>query len=227
MKLALRIYAWALRLYPRDFQQQHSQAMLETYKDALKDAVLHKRLPAFHGHMALDLISSLPAAHLQGANMTIWIRRLLIASSLGIGLLGLVQTLSMWSEQGIQFPITITSGQPLEPRVALWWTLQQWMPASSTMLWFMLAIFAIGLLALAGLGIKHLTLERPWAASAPFIFALLTALVLAFILSGPALNALNAIQATALFSCGWIALAFSIWRKTQPRTAPDLSSPRV
>ena len=159
--------------------------------------------------------------------MDIWIRRLLIASSLGIGLLGLVQTLSMWSEQGIQFPITITSGQPLEPRVALWWTLQQWMPASSTMLWFMLAIFAIGSLALGVIGIKHLTLERPWAVSAPFVFALLTALTFAFILSSPALNSLNAIQATALFSCGWIALAFSIWRTAQPRTAHDLSSPRV
>ena len=227
MKLALRIYMWALGLYPRDFKHQHSQAMLETYTDALRDASLHKRLPIFHCHMAFDLISSLPAAHLQGANMTIWIRRLLIASSLGIGLLGLVQTLSMWSQQGIQFPITIYGGQPLEPHVALWWTLQQWMPASNTMLWLMLTIFAVGSLALAGLEIKRLTLERPWAASAPFIFALLTALILAFILSGPALNALNAIQATALLSCGWIALAFSLWRTAQPRTAANLPSSRV
>ena len=226
MKPALRIYAWALRLYPRDFQP-HSQTMLETYTDALRDAVLHKRLPAFHCHMTLDLISSLPAAHLQGANMTIWIRRLLVASSLIFGLLGFVLTLSMWSEQTIQFPITITSGQYLEPRVALWWTLQQWMPVLGATSLFMLAIFAIGSLALGVLEIKHLTLERRWAVSAPFVIALLTTLIFAFYLTNQALSEQNKILTAALFSCGWIALAGSLWHTTAVRRTPDLSSPRA
>ena len=149
MKFALRIYAWALRLYPRDFKHQHSQAMLETYTDALKDAALHKRLPAFHCHMTLDLISSLPAAHLQGVNMDIWICRLLIASSLGIGLIALVQAVYIWSHQTIQLPVIISvTGQALDSRNALWWTLEQAMPTLYVVQWIMIAFWIAGTLTL-------------------------------------------------------------------------------
>ena len=225
MNLALRIYAWALRLYPRDFRDQHSQAMLETYTDALKDALLHKRLPAFHRHMTLDLISSLPAAHLQGANMDIWMRRLLIASGLVIGLIELVQTLSIWSEQPIKFPITISSGQP---RVALWWTLQQWTPLLMAVQLVGLAIFALGLLALGILSIRRVTLERRWAAAPPFIIALvLTLIVAGALLIGSPLDSLIKISFTLMFALGWIALALSLRLKPQPHAAPDVFSPRA
>ena len=228
MNLALRIYAWALRLYPRDFRDQHSQAMLETYTDALKDASLHKRLPAFHRHMTLDLISSLPAAHFQGANMDIWMRRLLIASSLVIGLIELVQTLSMWSEQPIKFPITISSGQPLEPRVALWWTLQQWTPLLMAAQLVGLAIFALGLFALGILSIRRVNLERRWTAAPPFIIALILTLIVASTLSvRNTPNTLIQISFTLMFALGWIALALSLRLKPQPRVSPELSSPRV
>ena len=231
MKLALRIYAWALRLYPRDFQQQHSQAMLETYTDALKDATLYKRLPAFHRHMMLDLISSLPAAHLQGANMDIWMRRLLIASSLVIGLIALVQAVFIWSHQTIQLPVIISvTGQALDPRNALWWTLEQAMPTLYAVQWVMIVLWIVGTLVFGALTTRHATVERRWAVAPPFIIAL--ALLLALIganalsiVSPP--NALIKISVTLMFALGWITFALSLRLKPQPRVAPDLSSPRA
>ncbi len=229
MKLALKIYAWALRLYPRDFQRQHGQAMLKTYTDALKDATLHKRLPAFHGRMALDLISSLPAAHLQGANMTIWMRRLLIASSFVIGLIALVQAVFIWSHQTIQFPVIIsTTGQALDPRNALWWTLEQTMPTLYAVQWVMIALWIVGTMVFGALTTRHATFERRWAVAPPFIIALVLALIVVgalFIGSPP--DALIKISFTLMFALGWITLALSLRLKPQPRAAPDVPSPRV
>ena len=228
MNLALRIYAWALRLYPRDFRDQHSQAMLETYTDALKDASLHKRLPAFHRHMTLDLISSLPAAHFQRAHMDIWMRRLLIASSLVIGLLALVQTLNVWSEQPIKYPITIYGGQPLEPRVALWWTLLRWTPLLGVVQLIGLAIFALGLFALGILSIRRVTLERRWKVAPPFIIALILTLIFAGAVSvRDTPDTLIKTSFTLMFALGWIALALSLRLKPQPHAAPDVFSPRA
>ena len=229
MKLALRIYMWTLGLYPRDFKRQHGQAMLETYADALKDASLHKRLPAFHCHMTLDLISSLPAAYLQGANMTIWMRRLLIASSLMIGLIALVQVVYIWSHQTIQLPVIITTtGQALDSRNALWWTLEQLMPTLYAVQWVMIALWIVGTLTLGALTTRHATLERRWAAAPPFIIALVIALIGAGALSiSSPPNLLIKISFTLMFALGWIALAFSLRLKLQPRAAPDLPSPRV
>ncbi len=230
MKLALRIYLWALRLYPRDFQHQHSQAMLETYTDALKDAALHKRLPAFHCHMALDLISSLPAAHLQGANMDIWIRRLLIPSSLVIGLIALVDAVFIWSHQTIQLPVVISmTGQAVDPRNALWWTLEQAMPTLYTVQRLVLVIWIAAVLALGALKVRYVTLERRWQAAPPFVIALLVTLCIAgaSLFIHPTSDALMKMMFVLIFALGWIALALSLRLEPQPRAAPDLSSPRV
>ena len=228
MNLALRIYAWALRLYPRDFRDQHSQAMLETYTDALKDASLHKRLPAFHRHMTLDLISSLPAAHFQGARMDIWMRRLLIASSLVIGLIALVQAVYIWSHRTIQLPVIIgTTGQALDSRNALWWTLEQAMPTLYAVQWVMIALWIAGTLTLGALTTRHATLERRWAAAPPFIIALiLTLIVGGTLLFGSPPDSLIKISFALMFALGWIALALSLRLKPQPRAVPDLPSPR-
>ena len=92
--------------------------------------------------MTLDLISSLPAAHLQGVNMDIWIRKLLIASSLGIGLIALVQAVYIWSHQTIQLPVIISvTVQALDSRNALWWTLEQAMPTLYVVQWIMIAFW--------------------------------------------------------------------------------------
>lgn len=231
MKFALRIYAWVLRLYPRNFQQQHSQAMLETYTDALRDAALHKRLPAFHCHMVLDLISSLPAAHLQGgANMDIWMRRLLIPSSLVIGLIALVQAVYIWSHQTIQLPVVISmTGQALDSRNALWWTLEQTMPSLYTVQRLVLVIWIAAVLALGALKVRYVTLERRWQAAPPFVIALLVTLTIASasLFIHPTSDSLIKMAFTLIFALGWISLALSLRLEPQPRAAPDPSSPRV
>ena len=203
--------------------------MLETYADALKDASLLKRLPAFHRHMTLDLISSLPAAHFQGANMDIWIRRLLIASSLVIGLLALVQAVFIWSHQTIQLPVIIsTTGQALDPRNALWWTLEQAMPTLYAVQWIMIALWIAATLAFGASKIRHATLERRWAVAPPFIIALILVLILAGALSiSSPPDLLTRISLTLMVALGWIALALSLRLKPQPHAAPDVFSPRA
>ena len=73
------LYALALRLYPREFREQHGAAMLQTYSDALKHAKLEGRSAAFHARCIVDFSSSLIAAHLEskGATMPVVPARLM------------------------------------------------------------------------------------------------------------------------------------------------------
>ena len=64
------LYALALRLYPREFREQHGAAMLQTYSDALKHARLEGRSAGFHMRCLVDFSSSLVAAHLESKGAT-------------------------------------------------------------------------------------------------------------------------------------------------------------
>ena len=161
--------------------------------------------------------------------MDIWMRRLLIASSLVIGLIALVQAVYIWSHQTIQLPVIIgTTGQALDSRNALWWTLEQAMPTLYAVQWVMIALWIAGTLTLGALTTRHATLERRWAAAPPFIIALiLTLIVGGTLLFGSPPDSLIKISFALMFALGWIALALSLRLKPQPRVAPDLSSPRA
>jgi hypothetical protein len=213
MKLETRIYALALRLYPMGFQQKHGQDMFKTYADALHHAKEQHRTILFHLETVLDFISSLIQAHLEtfSSNLLRIARVFLIVSSFGIAFSGLIQTLNIWLEQFVHFPITISSGDVLEPRVAIWWTIQQWNETlySGLMLLIIAFVLSLGIMGINQL--RHGKLERHWNVSFPLIIGLV--LVLTFYMVTITHTPLSLTLISAAFSLEWAVLGISLWLK--------------
>jgi hypothetical protein len=210
MKLETRIYALALHLYPTHFRQKHGQDMFKTYSDALHHAKEQHRTLRFHTQSILDLIFSVLRSHLETLNShsSRIAKVFLIVSSLGIALSGLIQTLSIWFEQFIHFPITIKSGDVLEPRVAIWWTIQQWNETlySGLMLLIIALVLSLGIMGVNQL--RHGKLERRWNVSFPMVMGL--ALVLTFYVITTTHTPLSLTVMSAIFSLEWAVLGIGL-----------------
>jgi hypothetical protein len=213
MKLETRIYALALRLYPIGFQQKHGQDMFKTYSDALNHAKEQHRTILFYIQTILDFIWSLIQAHLEvfSSNLPRIARVFMIASSFGIAISGLIQSLNIWLEQFIHFPITIRSGDVLESQVAVWWTLQQWNETlySGLMLLTIAFVLSLGIIGINQL--RYGKLEHRQTVSFPLVIGL--AIVLTFYMATTTHTPLSLTLVSVIFSLEWAVLGISLWLK--------------